>query len=171
MSRLPWVRLVLLLLGVLATAWWWSGQADREPTPIETPAAVASPAITPSPQASLRSTEPPSLEREAAATAAREVLTSWARPHLDYEQWWRELKPLLTVEGQESYEYTDPSTIPSLTVTGPATEDPAPLDPYVTTFWFQTSDGRFGVDVARSPSGGPWQAFSIIFPGNESRRQ
>ena len=99
------------------------------------------------------------------------MLRAWARPDLEERQWWDQLSPLLTVDGRELLEYTDPSQIPPLKVTGPGVEDRGLPSPWATTWWFPTTEGRFGVDVARAPEGGPWLGFSIIFPGGESRRQ
>lgn len=76
----------------------------------------------------------------------------------------------MSPEAAEDYSYTDPANIPALLITGEAEEEPEPYDPNVTTFYYETSEGRFGVDVARSPDG-QWRAFSIIFPDGESLRQ
>lgn len=110
-------------------------------------------------------------DRAAAAAAAQKILTTWARPDLPHTRWWADLKPLLTEQAQVDYSYTDPAMIPALRITGKPVEAPGPFDPYVTTYYFKTTHGRFGVDLARSPSGGPWRAYSIIFPGGQSQRQ
>ncbi len=112
----------------------------------------------------------PDGDRAAAERAARTTLETWARPTLPYDRWWKDLEPLLTPEAAEDYAETDPANIPALRITGRAVERAEPYDPNVTTFYFETTEGTFGVDVARSP-GGPWRAFSIVFPGISSMRQ
>jgi hypothetical protein len=106
----------------------------------------------------------------AAEQAAKKVLTTWSRPTLAYEQWWAELEPLLSPEGQESYAYTDPANIPALTITGPGVESNND-NPYVVTVTFPTNAGDFGVDLSRTGIPGTWIAENIIFPGDYSRLQ
>lgn len=125
----------------------------------------------PAPEPSPRPTQTtPDGDRAVAERAARTTLETWARPTLPYGRWWKDLKPLLTPEAAEDYAETDPANIPALRITGRAVERAEPYDPNVTTFYFETTEGTFGVDVARSP-GGPWRAFSIVFPGTTSMRQ
>lgn len=110
-------------------------------------------------------------ERGDAERVAREALTTWAQPDLPYQQWWDQVEPLLTPSAREDYSYTDPAVIPPLEITGEAEEEAEPYDPNVTTFYYETTEGRFGVDVARDPEAGQWQAFSIVFPDGQSMRQ
>lgn len=110
-------------------------------------------------------------DRAGAERAARRVLQAWARPQLPYAEWWADLEPLLRPEAREEYSYTDPAVVPALKIAGPGNEDSEPYDPYVTAFYFETNEGRFGVDVARDSIGGPWLAYSIIFPDGVSQRQ
>lgn len=160
-----------LVLGAIAF-WLFNGTPDQgsaSPKATATSSTAPAPAQTPPPPVSAPSGDP--LDRTAAQDASRAVLTAWARPDQPYDRWWADLQPLLTDDAQESFSFTDPAAIPPLTITGPAAESENAGDPYVATFYFPTDAGTFGVDVARSPDGGPWQAFSIIFPGGESQRQ
>lgn len=170
MTRL--VVVVMLVLGAIAL-WLFNDAPDQQSTDSPTAAAIATTSPTPVPPPTSATPAQPGdpLDRATALDAARAVLTAWARPDQPYDRWWAALQPLLTEDAQESFSFTDPATIPSLTITGPATESENAGDPYVATFYFPTDGGRFGVDIARSPDGGPWRAFSIIFPGGESQRQ
>lgn len=87
-----------------------------------------------------------------------------------YEPWWAELKPLLSPEGQEAYEYTDPAKIPALKLTGPV-ESSNDDNPHVVTISFATTKGKFGVDMSRTSIPGKWIGENIIFPGDTSRLQ
>lgn len=124
----------------------------------------------PTPQTSSTATTPDG-DRARAETVARKVLTTWARPDVPYKRWWAELEPLISPEARDSYSHTDPTVIPALQITGNAEEDSEPYDPWVTTFYYPTSEGRFGVDMARSHQDGKWRAYSIVFPGETSQRQ
>ena len=77
----------------------------------------------------------------------------------------------MSPEARESYSYTDPTVIPPAKITGDPTEDSEPYDPWVTTFYYPTTEGRFGVDMARDHQDGKWRAYSIVFPGATSQRQ
>lgn len=102
-----------------------------------------------------------------AVVRARLILATWSQPKLPYERWWAELKTLLTPEAQESYSFTDPSTVPELTLTG-APREASTSDPFVDTVYFTTSDGTYGVDLSRASIRALWMGESIIFPGGES---
>lgn len=106
----------------------------------------------------------------AAEAAALKLLTTWSRPTLAYEQWWAELEPLLSPEGQQKYAYTDPANVPALKITGPGVESNND-NPHVVTVTFATTAGEFGVDLSRTSMPGHWIAENIIFPGDYSRLQ
>lgn len=127
----------------------------------------------PAPSGTAASIETPSTaaQRPQAEKAARTTLETWARPDLAYDKWWAELEPKLAPEAREDYSFTDPAVIPPLKITGTAQEEPEPYDPWVTTYYYETSHGRFGVDVAKSHDDNRWRAYSIIFPDNVSQRQ
>ena len=107
---------------------------------------------------------------EAAQRAAAKLLTTWARPTKAYEAWWKDLKPLLSPEAREVYEYTDPANIRALKITGPGVESNND-NPHVVTITFPTTDGKFGVDLSRTSIPGKWIGESVIFPGEVSRLQ
>lgn len=108
--------------------------------------------------------------RASALAAAETLLTTWARPSLAYEQWWADLKPLMSAAAQESYSYTDPANVPPLKITGPGVLSDS-LSPYLVTVTFPTTEGEFGVDMARTEIPGTWITENIIFPGDSSRLQ
>ena len=102
-----------------------------------------------------------------ATAAAVLVLQTWARPRLSYEQWWAELRPLLSTSAQQDYAATDPSVIPPLQVLD---EEPEVVEE--SDVWARvavaTTEGRFEVEMTRSAvaaqSQGGWQAARIYFP-------
>ena len=126
-----------------------------------------------------RSTEGDKNDKESAITpvdagqqdevveAASAVLNRWSQPDLGYAEWWSGLKPLLTPGGREAYAFTDPGQVPEL---ADLAADHVVLNPSgaTATVWFETSDGRFGVDLSRKGATGDWLANRVVFPGGES---
>ena len=106
-------------------------------------------------------------QRDEVVDAAEAVLDTWSQPELGYDAWWAGLKPLLTPGGREAYAFTDPAQVPQLT---DLTADHVVLNPSgaTATVWFETSDGRFGVDLSRKAATGTWLANRVVFPGEES---
>ena len=106
-------------------------------------------------------------KRDEVVDAAAAVLDTWSQPALGYDEWWSGLKPLLTPGGREAYSFTDPAQVPEL---ADITADHVVLNPSgaTATVWFETSDGRFGVDLSRKPATGEWRANRVVFPGQES---
>jgi hypothetical protein len=106
-------------------------------------------------------------QRNEVVDAASAVLDRWSQPDLGYDEWWSGLKPLLTPGGREAYSFTDPTQVPEL---ADMTADHVVLNPSgaTATVWFETSDGRFGVDLSRKAATGEWLANRVVFPGQES---
>jgi hypothetical protein len=106
-------------------------------------------------------------QRNEVVDAASAVLDRWSQPALGYDEWWSGLKPLLTPGGREAYSFTDPAQVPEL---ADMTADHVVLNPSgaTATVWFETSDGRFGVDLSRKAATGEWLANRVVFPGQES---
>ena len=106
-------------------------------------------------------------QRDDVVEAASAVLNRWSQPALGYDEWWSGLKPLLTPGGREAYSFTDPTQLPEL---ADLTADHVVLNPSgaTATVWFETSDGRFGVDLSRKAATGEWRANRVVFPGQES---
>ncbi|WP_460714917.1 hypothetical protein [Nocardioides dilutus] len=106
-------------------------------------------------------------QRNEVVEAASAVLNRWSQPALGYDEWWSGLKPLLTPGGREAYSFTDPAQVPEL---ADLTADHVVLNPSgaTATVWFETSDGRFGVDLSRKAATGEWLANRVVFPGQES---
>ena len=96
--------------------------------------------------------------------AAVRFFQAWARPQLDYPQWWSDLKPLLNEAGRQAYAGTDPSTIPTLRVNGPARELPSTVDTYGLVR-IPTSAGRFIVQLQRPSAEAKWRVTRLWFPG------
>jgi hypothetical protein len=106
-------------------------------------------------------------QRDEVVEAASAVLDTWSQPALGYDEWWSGLKPLLTPGGREAYSFTDPAQLPEL---ADLTADHVILNPSgaTATVWFESSDGRFGVDLSRKAATGAWLANRVVFPGEES---
>ena len=106
-------------------------------------------------------------QRDEVVDAASAVLETWSQPTLGYDEWWTGLKPLLTPGGREAYAFTDPAQVPEL---AELTADHVVLNPSgaTATVWFETSDGRFGVDLSQRDTSGAWLANRVVFPGEES---
>lgn len=106
-------------------------------------------------------------QRDEIVEAAATVLDAWSQPELVYDAWWSGLKPLLTPGGREAYSFTDPAQVPQL---GELTPDRVVLNPSgaTATVWFETTDGRFGVDLSRKDESSRWLANRVVFPGAES---
>lgn len=104
------------------------------------------------------------------AAEARTMLTTWARPGTTYAEWWRDLKPLLSPAAQQAYSGTDTALLPDL---GELTEPEVVtgISPDTTTVWFETGEGRFGVDLSRTAQGQPWRMVRVLFPGQKSTFQ
>jgi hypothetical protein len=106
-------------------------------------------------------------QRDEIVDAAAAVLDTWSQPELAYDAWWAGLEPLLTPGGREAYSFTDPAQVPQL---GELTPDHVVLSPSgaTATVWFETTDGRFGVDLSRKDEKSTWLANRVVFPGGES---
>ena len=106
-------------------------------------------------------------QRDEVVDAASAVLDAWSQSALGYDEGWAGLKPLLTPGGREAYSFTDPAQVPEL---AEMTADHVVLNPSgaTATVWFETSDGRFGVDLSRKAATGTWLANRVVFPGEES---
>ncbi|MDN5894630.1 MAG: hypothetical protein L0H93_11455 [Nocardioides sp.] len=110
---------------------------------------------------------PTAEQVESAEQSAEEVLTTWARPDLDYDAWWQALEPLLTPRAREGYAFTDPRRIPDLEVDGDPQVTAGPTTDTV-TIGFPTGQGTFAVALYRSGEDAPWRASQIVFPGQKS---
>jgi hypothetical protein len=106
-------------------------------------------------------------QRDEVVEAASALLNRWSQPDLDYDAWWKGLRPLLTPGGREAYAFTDPRKVPEL---ADLSADHVVLNPSgaTATVWFETSDGVFGVDLSRKDATGAWLANRVVFPGQES---
>lgn len=99
--------------------------------------------------------------------AAGSVLEAWSRPETPYRAWWRRFEPLLTPGGRQAYALTDPAQVPDLGTVEAA--DVVIHDTGVTaTAWFETEQGRFGVDLSRKGKNAQWLANRVVFPDGKS---
>ncbi|WP_232679429.1 hypothetical protein [Nocardioides sp. R-C-SC26] len=104
---------------------------------------------------------------ELAVDAATRVLGAWSQPARGYRDWWDALSPMLTPGGRQAYAYTDPQKVPVLGDL--ATSDVRMSAAGTTaTVYFETSAGRYGVDLSWKSSAGEWLANRVVFPGRES---
>lgn len=106
--------------------------------------------------------------QQAAVQAAETAMTVFVTHDRDYEAWWAELSPLLTVEAQEAWAYTDPRMITVTQLTGPATIVDAPSSTLVIVD-VPTDVGIWRLELVRAvevgaTSKGEWKAFTLMPP-------
>lgn len=106
--------------------------------------------------------------QQAAVQAAEAAMTAFVTHDRDYEAWWAELSPLLTVEAQEAWAYTDPRMITVTQLTGPATIVDAPSSTLVIVD-VPTDVGIWRLELVRAvevgaTSKGEWKAFTLMPP-------
>lgn len=92
---------------------------------------------------------------DSAVAAAKQALSAFARPDLDYDTWWADLEPLLTPQAAEDYAYVDPANIPVREIAGEGhllDETSA----YLATVQIPTDNGRYSVVMTRKSGGAPW---------------
>lgn len=118
----------------------------------------ASPAITPSvlPTGEDFDTPAPAsaeavwddASRAGAIVQADAVMAAFAQPTLAYEEWWAQLSPLMSTEGQEKYSAVDPANIPVSQVlgTGSSVDE---FTPYIARIAIPTDVGTYVVVLSR----------------------
>ena len=103
----------------------------------------------------------------AAVQAAETTMTVFATHDRDYNAWWAELSPLLTVEAQEAWAYTDPRMITVSQLTGPAAIVDAPSSTLVIVD-VPTDIGTWRLELVRAAEvdtkQGEWKAFTLMPP-------
>ncbi|MGW9114526.1 hypothetical protein [Microbacterium sp. NPDC055683] len=161
-----------------------TGQSEPEPTP--TPFSTAGPylpdsikSMTPAPNPSdvppddgvtpgyHEAPEWDEESRQAATDAAVKAMTAFARPSLDYDTWWAELEPLLTVQAAQDYAYVDPAAVPASSVTGPGVivDD---TSAYLARVEVPTDAGTYTIIVSRADAGSPWLVSRFTPPEEEN---
>lgn len=103
-----------------------------------------------------------------AVGAAEAVMTAFVARDRDYDAWWAELSPLLTVEAQEAWAYTDPRVITVTQLTATATVVDAPSSTLVIVD-VPTDTGIWRLELVRAAGSGgtdqrPWKAFTLMPP-------
>lgn len=98
--------------------------------------------------------------RASAVTAAKDVMTAFARPDQPQGRWWRDLAPTLTPTARETYKYVAVENVPVSTVKGKGrvVDDSSP---YLATVEFATNAGPYTVLLSRTGQGAPWLAERI----------
>ena len=100
-----------------------------------------------------------------AVDAAENFLRLWARPHLDYKEWWQDLKPLLNAAGRQAYSATDPAVVPTLDITGSSEITASPVDTFARVN-VPTNEGMFVVQLQRPDAREDWLVTRLWFPGD-----
>jgi hypothetical protein len=105
-------------------------------------------------------------EPASAVSFARLVFTRWSERDLSYEQWWHQLRPMLSPAGQQAYEHTDPQQIPALRVNGIPKASPVPPGEADLTAQVAvpTTVGVFQVVLSRDTTTSPWRLLRLGFP-------
>lgn len=100
------------------------------------------------------------------AEAAWQAFYGNANAGMDYDEWWSQLRPLLTPGAEEVHVYDDPRTFEDVTVTGELSEAPVPPDvPGVTAEVYVPTDlGQFSLFLSRTTETSPWRLEGIGFP-------
>lgn len=106
--------------------------------------------------------------QQAAVQAAEDVMTAFVTHDREYDAWWADLSPLLTVEAREAWSYTDPRLIPVTQLTGPATVVNAPSSTLVIVD-VPTDTGLWRLELVRTADvgateKGAWKAFTLMPP-------
>ena len=86
--------------------------------------------------------------RAGAIVQADAVMVAFAQPTLAYEEWWAQLSPLMSTEGQEKYSAVDPANIPVSQVlgTGSSVDE---FTPYIARIAIPTDVGTYVVVLSR----------------------
>lgn len=106
--------------------------------------------------------------QQEAVAAAEAAMTAFVSHDRDYDAWWAELSPLLTVEAQDAWAYTDPRMITVTQLTGPPTIVDAPSSTLVIVD-VPTDIGVWRLELVRAAevgttSQGTWKAFTLMPP-------
>jgi hypothetical protein len=166
---------ISLTLAALAAALLFSSCSSSSETDAAKPSGSVSidtevPTPISQPQPTVPAPQETAVQAEAATQAAVDAFKAWARPTLDYDTWWAELKPHLSPEAEEAYAYTDPRNIPKIDVTGEPTLGAEEHDGRGTilTVTLPTSVGTFGVQMIRGEGDGGmdsrWRLLKLQFP-------
>ncbi len=101
---------------------------------------------------------------QSAIAAAQTVMLAYARPDLEFDEWWANLQPLLDQKATQDYAYMDPSRIVATTITGPPviTDETSAYVAYVDV---PTNAGVYGLILSRVDGDSPWLASRFILPG------
>lgn len=106
--------------------------------------------------------------QQEAVAAAEAAMTAFVSHDRDYDAWWAELSPLLTVEAQDAWAYTDPRMITVTQLTGPATIVDAASSTLVVVD-VPTDIGVWRLELVRAAEvgttgQGAWKAFTLMPP-------
>jgi hypothetical protein len=101
--------------------------------------------------------------QQAAVRVAEKFMTAFARPDLDPHSWINGLYPYLTQQGATAYEDTDPSNVPTHTITGPGTVVEDPTD-YALLVKIPTDIGVYVVSLTRKTATDAWLVNRITPP-------
>ena len=102
--------------------------------------------------------------RAGAIAHAAAVMVAFAQPSLPYEDWWAQVSPLMSPEGQEKYSAVDPANIPVSEVldTGTSVDE---FTPYIARIAIPTDVGTYVVVLSReSADPASWRGETITPP-------
>lgn len=91
---------------------------------------------------------------------AVDVMTAFARPHLQQGRWWRDLAPMLTPAARKAYQYVAVENVPAREVRGKGkiVDDSSP---YLASVEVKTDVGTYTILLARTGQEAPWLAERI----------
>lgn len=91
-----------------------------------------------------------------ASETARAAMTAFARPNLDRETWFTELRPYLSQRAGRDYAYLEPHVLPVNEVTGEPRLDEADTSLVLSVF-VPTNAGEYELILTRDDGASPWQ--------------
>ena len=154
--------MLLAILAALAACTGAPGGASATHTPTShTSKGDASPAAA-SPSPLPTSTAPAGTP----LGAGERVWAAFSERGLPHDEWWAQLRPLLSGSARAVYVYDDPRNIPSMKITDKLHLAPkAPAEPrYTAEVIVPTSKGDFALDLERHTLKSKWLLYAIKFP-------
>jgi hypothetical protein len=151
------VAVLLVAVACLAGCSSSGGTSTQQPSKGHTsPVAASSPSPMLTPTASVRTP----------LGAGERVWAAFSHRGLSYDDWWAQLKPLLSEAARAVYVYDDPRKLPSMTLSGKlhlAAHAPDEAK-YTAEVVVPTSKGEFALDLERHTVKSPWLLYAIKFP-------
>lgn len=106
------------------------------------------------------------IDRKDVIDAAETALRAFARPDVDYDEWWQRFGPLLAPDAVQAYAYVDNTTIPVDQITG-GSEITDDTSAYVAVVAVPTNIGIYEVTLSRIDGDSPWLVHRLTPPQDD----